>query len=146
MIQVLGVGLIPRGRGIAPRKDPFPATQKEIELILNHGTLIPKMYNPKTNAFIQITSSNFNKLWNAFAKETVPAKRIINIPKAEAPKKEEPKREEPKPQQQQYNNNNKNSNKPKWEQKQEQKNNDHSNDEAPKKEEETFTVTTSDKK
>lgn len=145
MIQVLGVGLIPRGRGIAPRKDPFPATQKEIELILNHGTLIPKMYNPKTNAFIQITSSNFNKLWNAFAKETVPAKRIINIPKAEAPKKEEPKREEPKPQQQ-YNNNNKNSNKPKWEQKQEQKNNDHSSDEAPKKEEETFTVTTSDKK
>ena len=144
MIQVLGVGLIPRGRGIAPRKDPFPATQKEIELILNHGTLIPKMYNPKTNAFIQITSSNFNKLWNAFAKEIVPAKRIINIPKAEAPKKEEPKREEPKPQQQ-YNNN-KNSNKPKWEQKQEQKNNDHSNDEAPKKEEETFTVTTSDKK
>ena len=144
MIQVLGVGLIPRGRGIAPRKDPFPATQKEIELILNHGTLIPKMYNPKTNAFIQITSSNFNKLWNAFAKETVPAKRIINIPKAETPKKEEPKREEPKPQQQ-YNNN-KNSNKPKWEQKQEQKNNDHSSDEAPKKEEETFTVTTSDKK
>ena len=144
MIQVLGVGLIPRGRGIAPRKDPFPATQKEIELILNHGTLIPKMYNPKTNAFIQITSSNFNKLWNAFAKETVPAKRIINIPKAETPKKEEPKREEPKPQQQ-YNNN-KNSNKPKWEQKQEQKNNDHSTDDASKKEEETFTVTTSDKK
>ena len=144
MIQVLGVGLIPRGRGIAPRKDPFPATQKEIELILNHGTLIPKMYNPKTNAFIQITSSNFNKLWNAFAKETVPAKRIINSPKAETPKKEEPKREEPKPQQQ-YNNN-KNSNKPKWEQKQEQKNNDHSTDDASKKEEETFTVTTSDKK
>ena len=144
MIQVLGVGLIPRGRGIAPRKDPFPATQKEIELILNHGTLIPKMYNPKTNAFIQITSSNFNKLWNAFAKETVPTKRIINIPKAEVPKKEEPKKEELKPQQ--YNNNNKNSNKPKWEQKQEQKNNDHSADDASKKEEETFTVTTSDKK
>jgi len=82
MIQVLGVGLIPRGKGIAPKKEPFPADKKTIELILEHGTLIPRMFNQKTGSFITITSKNLNKLWETFGTE----KAAAPVPKVEAKK------------------------------------------------------------
>lgn len=158
MIQVLGVGLIPRGKGIAPKKEPFPATKKEIELIMEHGTLQPRMKNPNTGKFVEITSRNFEKLWNTFAVEREEKKNTIirhNVIPKELPvtKKEESKPETKpvQPQQVQFTkqNDNRNQNKPKWEQKQEQKQDKPA--EEPKKEEEkkndeSFTVTTSSDK
>lgn len=153
MIQVLGVGLIPRGMGIAPKKEPFPATKKEIELIMEHGTLQARMRNPKTGKFVDITSKNFEKLWETFAIDRDEKKPVINrqnATPAEIPvKKEEPK-PAPQPNQVQFTkqNDNKNQNKPKWEQKQEQKHDKPA--EEPKKEEEkndeSFAVTTSSDK
>ena len=119
LIQVLGVGLIPRGKGIAPKKEPFPATKKEIELIMEHGALKPRMLNTKTGKYVDITAKNFEKLWNTFAIEREEHKNTINRPKATpttipAVKKEEPKAEnKPSPQPVQVNkqnNNNQNQN------------------------------------
>lgn len=165
LIQVLGVGLIPRGKGIAPKKEPFPATKQEIELILEHGTLTPRMFNTKTGGFVQITARNFDKLWNTFAVERDAHKRTVNRPKATPAtipvvKNEEPKvvnKPAPQPQVVKNNNQNPNNQKPKWEQKQEQRQqqeqkNDTKPADEPKKEEEKkndeafSVVTSSDKK
>lgn len=156
MIQVLGVGLIPRGKGIAPKKEPFPATRKEIELIMEHGTLQPRMRNPKTGTYVTITARNFDRLWNTFAVDRDAASKIVKPAVTEAPKKEEPKQENKPQQPTQVQFTKQNNNKPKWEQKQEQrqqenKSNDNKPAEEAKKEEdkktdETFTVTTSSDK
>ena len=161
MIQVLGAGLIPRGMGIAPKKEPFPATKKEIELIMEHGTLQPRMRNPKTGKFVDITARNFEKLWDAFAIEREEKKNTINRPKAMPsvvpapkgePKPETAKVPAPQPTQVQFSKNQ--NNKPKWEQKQEQKQENKQSDQKPaeeskteeKKNDESFTVTTSSDK
>ena len=65
-IQVLGRGAIPRGNGIAPRKDPFPADLETIELILKTGGLSIKFVNPTTGVLIPLTTANLKKMWKAY--------------------------------------------------------------------------------
>ena len=54
-IQVLGQGLIPRGHGIAPKKEPFPADLTLIGLILGTPGLKMNYINPETNQLAPLT-------------------------------------------------------------------------------------------
>ena len=61
-IIVLGHGLIPRGLGIAPKKDPFPADIDLVKLILAGGQRVVAIH-PITKGKIEITYNNLNKMW-----------------------------------------------------------------------------------
>ena len=68
-IQVLGNGLIPRGYGIAPRKDPFPADLVLIGTILNAPGLKVNMLHPD-GRYIPITKSNLKRMWESYSNVT----------------------------------------------------------------------------
>lgn len=65
-VQIGGHGLIPRGNGLAPKKDPIMADKDLIKLMLNSGTLKLKAINPKTGAAIPLSFKNLDKIYNAF--------------------------------------------------------------------------------
>ena len=68
MIQVNGKGMIPRGYGLAPRKEPFLASDIHlIYLILNTAGLSIKFVNPKTNQLEDLTKKNMKKMWDTYA-------------------------------------------------------------------------------
>ena len=67
-IQVNGSGLIPRGYGIAPRKEPFMANDIYfINLILNTKGLTVKFLNPETNSLQDVDRKNLKKIWDKYA-------------------------------------------------------------------------------
>lgn len=65
-VIVLGHGLIPRGKGIAPCKEPFEVDKKTIKLMLQQGGLIVKIYNPNKDKFERCTFSNYEMLYDAY--------------------------------------------------------------------------------
>ena len=70
-IVVLGNGLIPRGKGIAPRKIPFEADLRLIKTIILTDGLQVYMVNPETNAKIRVGLQNYEKVYKTFeAKQT----------------------------------------------------------------------------
>lgn len=90
-IQVLGKGLIPRGYGIAPKKNPFPADLILIETILQTPGLKVRMQHPGDGHFIDVTTSNIKKLWNQYSD------KYVKDPKAGMFAKVEVKSPESKP-------------------------------------------------
>ncbi len=66
-IRVLGKGLIPRGYGLAPRKDPFPADLTLISTILHTPGLEVHMLHPGDGHDIKVTTSNVKKLWDQYS-------------------------------------------------------------------------------
>lgn len=62
-IQVLGHGLIPRGYGLAPRKEPFPADPLLIGTILQAGFKVNAL-NPVTGKFEEMTKKNYRQMYN----------------------------------------------------------------------------------
>lgn len=90
-IQVLGKGLIPRGYGIAPKKNPFPADLILIETILQTPGLKVRMQHPGDGHFIDVTTSNIKKLWNQYSD------KYVKDPKAGMSTKVEVKKPESKP-------------------------------------------------
>ena len=67
-IQVNGYGMIPRGYGIAPRKEPFPVTDLYfINLILNTHGLSVKFVNPDTNKLEDLNKNNLKKIWDKYS-------------------------------------------------------------------------------
>lgn len=89
-IQVLGSGLIPRGLGIAPRLEPFPADYTLICTIMQTCGLEVKMVNPDDGKLIKLTPNNVKRMWDKYGSRTPAKSRVIevNIP----PKKEEEKK------------------------------------------------------
>ena len=65
-IQVLGKGLIPRGLGIAPRKEFFPADFNLIHTILLCPGLKVNMLCPENNKVIPVTNTNLKRLWDKY--------------------------------------------------------------------------------
>lgn len=67
-IRVLGHGLIPRQKGIAPKYDPFPVDLDTIKVMLGHGSIYPEAQNPyKPTEFIRLNSQNLKAIyteWN----------------------------------------------------------------------------------
>lgn len=66
-IQVNGKGMIPRGFGLAPRKEPFAADLTLIGTILNTKGLTVKFVNPETGKFQDLTKANVKKIWDRYA-------------------------------------------------------------------------------
>ena len=62
-IRVLGTGLIPRGYGLAPRKEPFPADPTLIQTLLNTRGLIVEYVNPQTRKSTLLTRDNYQKIY-----------------------------------------------------------------------------------
>lgn len=75
-IQVLGKGMIPRGYGLAPRKEPFMADRTLIATILATPGLKVKYLNPNTNKFEGLTKDNFNRIYQAYNGVTAPTKKV----------------------------------------------------------------------
>lgn len=84
-IVVLGEAvMIPRGYGIAPRKDPFKADLKLISLILKTGGLEPYFINPDTGVKTRLTMENYERMYATYGTEKKAAQVVA--PKVEAPK------------------------------------------------------------
>ncbi len=66
-IQVLGKGLIPRGMGLAPRKNPFFADFTMISTILATPGLQVNYLNPETNTMQSLTPKNLQRVWNKYS-------------------------------------------------------------------------------
>ncbi len=67
-IKVLGSGLIPRGYGLAPRKEPFMADFTLLATILESGTSLEVHYfNPITGKYEQLSKKNVKKVWDKFS-------------------------------------------------------------------------------
>lgn len=93
-IQVLGKGLIPRGLGIAPRKEPFPADYTLIAAIMQTNGLEVHMINPDDGKPIKLTQQNVKRLWDKYGKRTPSTNRRrtiqVNIPEQKPEEKKEP--------------------------------------------------------
>lgn len=77
-IQVNGHGMIPRGYGIAPRKEPFPVTDLYfISLILNTPGLSVKFVNPESNKLENITKNNLKKIWDKYSNYNPDTKKPV---------------------------------------------------------------------
>ena len=102
-IQVLGHGLIPRGNGLAPKKEPMEADLDLIKLMLNSGSLKLRAVNPNTGGTIPISFKNVDRIYKAFdgvvkkvetpkpvTRPSIPEKK----PEAKKPEPETPKKVE----------------------------------------------------
>ena len=69
-IQVLGKGLIPRGYGLAPRKDPFNADLTLIQTILATPGLIVNYVRPEDNKPVPLDRANLMRVWNKYNNPT----------------------------------------------------------------------------
>ena len=65
-IQVLGSGMIPRGYGLAPRLDPFPADFTLIGTILSTHGLSIKYVDPTDGKLHDLTRKNAKKVYDKF--------------------------------------------------------------------------------
>lgn len=101
-IQVLGKGLIPRGYGLAPRLDPFPADLMMIATILNTNGLTVNYIHPEDGKPRLLTKANVKRVYDTYGNGYVVKKPVVNTapvaPVVEQPvveKVEETKVEEP---------------------------------------------------
>jgi hypothetical protein len=70
-IQVLGKGLIPRGYGLAPRKEFFKADLSLIQIILTTPGLKVNMLSPVDGKIIPVTRENVKKLWDKYRSDRI---------------------------------------------------------------------------
>jgi len=91
-IQVLGSGLIPRGYGIAPRKEFFKADLNLITTILSTNGLKVNMKTPD-GKIIPLNNSNVKKMWDKYRSDNIQSvKKNVETPKSPvAPVVEPPK-------------------------------------------------------
>jgi hypothetical protein len=80
-IQVLGRGLIPRGHGLAPKKDPFPADLMTIGAILSTPGLSATYIHPEKNKALPLTRDNYQTIYKKFdnahlSKKEVPEQKL----------------------------------------------------------------------
>ena len=80
-IQVLGKGLIPRGHGLAPKKDPFAADLMTIGAILSTPGLSATYIHPEKNKALPLTRDNYQKVYKTYdnahlAKKSAPEQKV----------------------------------------------------------------------
>lgn len=83
-IQVLGKGMIPRGYGLAPRKEFFKADLNLIQTILMTPGLKVNMLNPEDGKIIAVTNSNVKRLWDKYRSDNY-KKPVVEVEKTEEP-------------------------------------------------------------
>lgn len=82
-IQVLGNGLIPRGYGLAPRKDPFQADLTLIRTILSTAGLKVNMIHPETNRPVEITNQNLKRMWDTYNNYDMSKVKVNHVPQTQ---------------------------------------------------------------
>lgn len=104
-VQVGGKGLIPRGYGIAPRKDLINVTDINfLYLLVNTIGLEPKFLNPENNKLENITKKNMKSVWDRYANYIAPVPEVDSTSKEkgdnkkdEKPSQQVEKKEQPVP-------------------------------------------------
>jgi len=113
-IQVLGKGMIPRGLGLAPRMEPFPADRNLIATILQTPSMSINYLHPENGKLFPLTRQNMKTVLEKYGKATyknqekvantaphTPADDEKAAPETEKPKEETPAKppvsEPPKP-------------------------------------------------
>ena len=81
-VQVLGSGLIPRGHGIAPKKEPFPADLRLIGLIISTAGLKINFVHPESGNLVELTRDNYQTMYKKYAN------KVCKKPEVEEKKKE----------------------------------------------------------
>ena len=81
-VQVLGSGLIPRGHGIAPKKEPFPADLRLIGLIISTAGLKINFVHPESGNLVELTRDNYQTMYKKYAN------KVYKKPEVEEKKKE----------------------------------------------------------
>lgn len=84
-IQVLGKGIIPRGYGLAPRKEFFNADLTLIHTIMLTPGLKVNMLCPDDNKIIPLTNNNLKRLWDKYRSDKVVAPKVAATVKQTAP-------------------------------------------------------------
>lgn len=85
-VRILGQGLIPRGYGLAPRKDPISVDWRFLNLLLNYGSFKIQYLDPEKKQFFDVTNANAKKVYEKFSAINVPADLKIEEPKKVEPK------------------------------------------------------------
>lgn len=75
-IQVLGKGMIPRGLGLAPRKEFFKADLNTIYAILVTPGLKVNMLNPENGSIVPVTTTNLKKLWDKYRSDKIVESKV----------------------------------------------------------------------
>ena len=65
-VRILGSGLIPRGYGLAPRKEPIWVDFKFLSLLLYSQNLKVQVLDPEKDQFIDMTLFNAKKLYDKY--------------------------------------------------------------------------------
>lgn len=71
-VQVEGRGLIPRGLGLAPRKNPFPADLSLISTIMSTPGLSLRYISPDDGKSRPLTKQNLKRVWEKYGVEKRP--------------------------------------------------------------------------
>lgn len=66
-VQVLGKGMIPRGYGLAPRLEPFPADFTLITTIMSTPGLSVNMIHPESGRVVPLTNQNVKRMYETYA-------------------------------------------------------------------------------
>jgi len=98
-VRILGSGLIPRGGGLAPRKEPMLVDFNYLSLLMNTRNLKVLYQDPVTNSFHEMTVYNFKKIYVKISPVTDSKLQEIKAAKVaeEKVKQIEVKKEEVKP-------------------------------------------------
>lgn len=67
-IQILGRGLIPRGYGLAPRKELVSADPSFIQLLLKTRGLTLNYYNPESKKLAPLTKENYQQVYDHYGR------------------------------------------------------------------------------
>ena len=63
-VRILGKGLIPRGGGLAPKKEPIYVDLDYLTILVYSRNLRIQYLNPDTNKFEDLLLSNFKKIYD----------------------------------------------------------------------------------
>lgn len=79
-IQVLGKGMIPRGYGLAPRKEPFYADLTLIATIIQTNGLTVNYVNPETGELKPLTRTNLTTIYKKYENYRPSEKKEVIAP------------------------------------------------------------------
>ena len=89
--RILGHGLIPRGYGLAPRKEPLEIDWNFLNILLNNGSFKIQALVPDKKEFVDITIGNAKKMYELLSKKRTEVKEVIKVePKVVQPVKVQP--------------------------------------------------------
>ena len=78
-VRILGKGLIPRGYGLAPRKEPLEVDWNFLNILLNNGSFKIQGLDIDKKEFVEINLANAKKMYEILSK-----KKPSSIQKVEA--------------------------------------------------------------